>query len=74
MVGMEYQDKMEYQDEMAVTESQEDKGREETLVCRGHLALKVSTWFALLRIDTRGQLASLQVGYPSYSFNQYVYM
>ena len=40
---MEYQDKMEYRDEMAKTESQEDKEREETLVCRDHLAHKVST-------------------------------
>ena len=34
---------MVYQDEMAEMESQEDKERKETLVCRDHLAHKVST-------------------------------
>ena len=34
---------MEYQDEMVEMESQEGKGREETLVCRDHLDHKVYT-------------------------------
>ena len=33
---------MECQDEMVEMESQEAKGREETLVCRDHLAFKVA--------------------------------
>ena len=33
---------MEYQDEMVEMGPQEAKGREETLVCRGHLAFKVA--------------------------------
>ena len=36
---------MEYQDEMVEMESQEAKGRGETLVCRDHLARKVCMHF-----------------------------
>ena len=39
---------MEFQDEMVEMDSQEGKGREETLVCRDHLALKVYDKLVLL--------------------------